>query len=406
MYFFLHEPKSNKDTPIYLIQYLKNEKKNFKYPTGQKVHPNDWDFNNRLPKSKRGAAGIQAKYLTSILNQYSKLLEDTMKDCIQKNVPVSRSFLKSVFDNHFKHKKTKVETLSVIQILQYFIDTKNKSGGKSKSWNDKYSNLINKLSEFEIYRKRTIEFEQIDYDFLDEYSGYLRQLKEKPYNDNTLYRHINFFFTFLNWARGRYHNLEKMKNPISSYDSDDIHLTDNEIELIEKVQLPRETLEWTRDLFLIGVYSGQRYSDYSVFELADVKGSMIIKRAEKTETESFIPLVPKLKALLEKYNWILPKMKAQKFRDRIKEICKICKINTIVKQTTYRGNEKIVEYNEKWKVVSSHTARRTYITLSSEKGMPDHIIMKITGIRDTETLKKYKKTSQRSVEDSAHKYAI
>jgi hypothetical protein len=38
--------------------------------------------------------------------------------------------------------------------------------------------------------------------------------------------------------------------------------------------------------------------------------------------------------------------------------------------------------------------------------MPDHIIMKVTGIRDTETLKKYKKTSQRSVEDLAHKYAI
>ena len=49
-----------------------------------------------------------------------------------------------------------------------------------------------------------------------------------------------------------------------------------------------------RDMFLIGVYSGQRFSDYSVFEKADVRKGMIIKRAEKTETNSYIPLHPKL----------------------------------------------------------------------------------------------------------------
>ena len=43
-------------------------------------------------------------------------------------------------------------------------------------------------------------------------------------------------------------------------------------------------------------------------------------------------------------------------------------------------------------MVSSHTARRTFITLSAENNMPDHIIMKIVGISDPKTLIKYKKT--------------
>ena len=106
MYFFLHEPKSNKDTPIFLIQYLKDEKKNFKYPTGQKINPNDWDFSNRLPQSKRGAAGVKARYLKSILDQYSELLEVTIRDCVKKNSPVTRVYLKSIFDGHFKHQKS------------------------------------------------------------------------------------------------------------------------------------------------------------------------------------------------------------------------------------------------------------------------------------------------------------
>lgn len=50
-------------------------------------------------------------------------------------------------------------------------------------------------------------------------------------------------------------------------------------------------------------------------------------------------------------------------------------------------------------MVCSHTARRIFITLSSERGMPDHIIMKITGIRDPNTLVKYKKTNQQIMSD-------
>jgi hypothetical protein len=370
MYFYLKEPNKDSETSIVLIYYVKSDpssSKNFKYSTGKKIHPKNWNSSSRLPKAKAGTEGKALKRIANSLSEYSKLLDDLLYEFEKDKIVVTKNLLRKRFDQHFKQSSANIEqsNLTVVELVQLFIDTKNKSGGQSKSWNEKYSNLKNKLSEFEKFRKQIIEFDQIDYDFLDEYSGYLRQLKEKPYNDNTLYRHINFFFTFINWARGKYHNLEKLKNPIRSYDSDDVHLTDKEIALIEKVELPRETLERTRDLFLIGVYSGQRYSDYSVFELADVKGNMIIKRAEKTETESFIPLVPKLKSLLEKYNWELPEMKVQKFRNRIKEICKICEINTTIKQTTYRGNEKVIEYKEKWQVVSSHTARRTYINVSS-----------------------------------------
>lgn len=409
MHFFLHEPKSTKDTPIFLIQYLKDEKKNFKYPTGQKIPPIDWDFNNRLPKSKRGAAGAQAKYLTSILNQYSSLLESTIKDCVQKNVPITRSYLKNVFDLHFKHKKRDVKILNVVDAVQDFIDTRNKSGGQSASWKQKYSNLKKKLEYFEEHKNKKLSFEDINQDWIDEYCGYLRAIKKepfKPHNDNTLHRNINFLFTFLYWAEGKHHNidLKKIKNSVKKYQPDDVHLTSKEVELLEQIKLPRESLERVRDLFLIGVYSGQRFSDYSVFEKADLKGDMIIKKAEKTENESFIPLHPKLKELLDKYDWKLPKISSQKFNLHIQDICKIAEIDDKVKETIYRGSEKEIVYRPKHEMISSHTARRTFITLSAERGMPDHIIMKITGIRDPKTLTKYKKTSQKSVVESMNKY--
>lgn len=409
MYFFLKEPKSGKYTLIYLIYYIKNQGKNFKYSTGKKAHPDDWNFEDRMPKSKRGAGGTISKHLSTILSQYSSFLEKTIRHCESENKPITREFLKASFDGYFKHKATNTEIKSVVGAVQDYIDAKNKSGGQSYSWKQKYSNLKKKLEYFEAHKSKKLNFEDINQDWIDEYCGYLRTIKKepfKPHNDNTLHRHINFLFTFLYWAQEKHHNLDlkKIENPVKKYQPDDVHLTNKEIELLEKIELPRKSLERVRDLFLIGVYSGQRFSDYSVFEKADLKGDMIIKKAEKTENESFIPLHQKLKKLLDKYDWKLPKISSQKFNIYIQEICEIAEINEEIKETIYRGSKKEIIYRPKYKMVSSHTARRTFITLSAEKGMPDHIIMKITGIKDPATLIKYKKTSQKSIVESMNKY--
>jgi len=409
MYFFLKEPNANKDTLIYLIYYIKKQGKNFKYSTGQKSHPDDWNFDDRLPKSKRGSAGVKARHLSSILSQYSSLLEKTIKHCQSENEPITRDFLKFTFDGHFRYKGADRKIKSVVDAVQDFIDTKDRSGGLSTSWKQKYSNLKKKLQYFGEHKNKKLSFEEIDQDWIDEYCGYLRTIDKepfKPHNDNTLHRNINFLFTFLYWAEGKHHNinLKKIKNPVKRYQPDDVHLTGKEVELLEQIKLPRASLERVRDLFLIGVYSGQRFSDYSVFEKSDLKGDMIIKKAEKTEQESFIPLHSKLERLLDKYDWKLPKISSQKFNIHIQDICKIAEIDEKVKETIYRGSEKKVVYKPKFEMVTSHTARRTFITLSAERGMPDHIIMKITGIRNPKTLTKYKKTSQKSVVESMDRY--
>lgn len=409
MYFFLKERNSNKATLIYLIYYLKNEGKNFKYSTGQKVLPDDWNFDDRMPKAKRGAGGVISKHISSVLSKYSDHLDEMIKKCERDNKPLRKELLKNSFDQKFKHTVKIIEDNGVVSAVQDFIDAKNKSKGQSKSWNQKYSNLKKKLECFEEHKRRKIIFDDINQDWLDEYCGYLRTINRKPFkphNDNTLHRNINFLFTFLIWSEEKYHKikLNKIKNEVKKYQPDDVFLTSDEVKRIEEIELPRESLNRARDLFLIGVYSGQRFSDYSVFEKADVMGDMIIKKAEKTESESFIPLHSKLKSLLDKYDWNLPSITSQKFNPHIQEICKIAEINEEIKETIYRGAKKEIVYNSKAKMVSSHTARRTFITLSSERGMPDHIIMKITGIKDPKTLLKYKKTSQQSVIDSMNKY--
>ena len=72
-----------------------------------------------------------------------------------------------------------------------------------------------------------------------------------------------------------------------------------------------------------------------------------------------------------------------------------------IKNTVYYGTKKEVVIKQRWQMVGSHTARRTFITIAAEKSMPDHIIMSITGIRDPKTLNKYKKINKESITASA-----
>lgn len=87
----------------------------------------------------------------------------------------------------------------------------------------------------------------------------------------------------------------------------------------------------------------------------------------------------------------MPKVSNQKFNQNIKKVCKIAGFTDEITKTTYIGNKKIESIEPFYKRVGSHTARRTFITLASEANVPDHIIMGICGIRDSKTLKTYKK---------------
>ena len=273
-------------------------------------------------------------------------------------------------------------------------------GTLTKGSQTKYRQSRDKFKRFQ--GNRQLKLKDMTDTVLRAFVAYMRDVYQNT--NNSLSRNLVFFKTFLNWniKKGRAVPDDFKQVTIKKRDTDDIALTQEEINILETINLDHG-LEIYRDMFLIGVYSGQRFSDYSVFEKADVRDGMIIKRAEKNETNSYIPLHSKLEKLLDKYDWQFKTISSQKFNKAIQKICKKAGFNDEVKKTRYLGSKKMIERFQRWEIVTSHTARRTFITLSSEKGMPDHIIMSITGIRDPKTLNKYKKLNLDSVMDQATK---
>lgn len=391
MYFFLNKPH-NKTSAIRLRYYVKSEKQTFVYSTGISIDPKNWNKENRMPKAKAGAAGFELKQITSQLNRYVEELHTSINNIEFEDKPVTREELKKRLNQRFKHVFVKKTTL--IDHLDAFIEEKVSFGKYQNRTIDKYNALKNKI----IYFKKDAKLTDINKKFMIDFINFLR-LKHNM-TDITLNRNIGYLKTFLKWCRYSGIKLDETYNQVtvSTRDADHVHLSKEQVQILEDLSL-NKTLNKYRELFLIGVYSGQRFSDYTVFKKSDVVNGRIEKRAEKTDYKSYIPISKKLEKLLNKWEWRLPKVSNQKFNQNIKKVCKIAGFTNEVTKTTYIGNKKIESIEPFYKRVGSHTARRTFITLAANANVPDHVIMAICGIRDSKTLKTYKKFNPNVLED-------
>ena len=391
MYFFLNKPNSN-ISPIRLRYYIKSEKKIFNYSTGISIDPKNWNKENRMPKAKAGAAGFELKQITSQLNRYVEELHTSINNIELEDKPVTREELKKRLNQRFKYVFVKNTTL--LDHLDAFIGEKVSFGKYQNRTIDKYNALKNKI----IYFKKDAKLTDINKKFMIDFINFLR-LKHNM-TDITLNRNIGYLKTFLKWCRYSGFKIDETYNQVtvSTRDADHIHLSKLQVHLLSTLKL-NKTLDKYRDLFLIGVYSGQRFSDYTVFKKSDVVNGRIEKRAEKTDYKSYIPISKNLEKLLDKWDWRLPKVSNQKFNQNIKEVCRIAGFTEEVTRTTYIGNKKIESIEPFYKRVGSHTARRTFITLAANASVPDHVIMAICGIRDSKTLKTYKKFNPNILED-------
>jgi len=166
-------------------------------------------------------------------------------------------------------------------------------------------------------------------------------------------------------------------------DIDAVYLTNEEIDML--YNLPLTGIQAScRDLFLIGCYTALRYSDSSTLTLWDISAGYIVKRTQKTQAAVTIPIHPRVREILHKYQGA-PKVNISTLNQQIKPICLAAGIRDKVAITTNR----ITEYREKWELVSSHTARRSGATNMFLAGIPILSIMKITGHKSEKVFLNY-----------------
>ena len=190
--------------------------------------------------------------------------------------------------------------------------------------------------------------------------------------------------------------------------------------------------EQARDIFMIGVWTAQRVSDYNYIQKEDfntlVKNvlreeddpdhpgekkawverqeiTFLNIRQQKTGAKVAIPCNSALKAILEKYDYQVPHLPDQVINRYIKDIAQAAGLTDLVEIESTKGCTPKTEKIEKYKLIHTHTARRTGATLMYLDGIDIYDIMKITGHTSPKMLKKYiRADSLQVVEKLTDKY--
>jgi len=188
----------------------------------------------------------------------------------------------------------------------------------------------------------------------------------------------------------KYHtNLDFNQFHKTTEQPDTVYLTKDEIDRIYNLEIKDEMHRRVRDLFLVGVYTAARFSDYSELSSNNVQNGRIVFVQHKTAGKVIIPLAPRVDEILRRYGGKVPKVCQVIFNRYIKDVCRDAGIDDNVSVTRSKGALHVTQILPKWKLVSSHTARRTGCTLLYMSGIPMRQIMLLSGHKSESSFLRY-----------------
>ena len=397
--FKLKEPNSEKQTLIYFRSYFGNENKNFIYSTGEKIKPSEWDFENRLPNDLNGRTqrAVNHRSIKKQLDRYSGFFTEIVNRYKNIDEELTIDIARQRFDEEFKKIKIKDD---FFRIYDEFIQEKENdySGNSiSKSTKDRYDYNKRLLQDFQDYYKLKLRLGNFDDKIYNKFLKYCIEIKD--HSANTVHRNVGLLKTFLYWALSKKYtynnNFINFKKP-PKFRTDEIALNYQQVEEIYLYDFSKnKRLERVRDLFVFGCVTGMRFGNYSRISKQDIQGDFIRVVDLKSKSKKLsIPLNSISKAILEKYDYILPNISNQKMNEFIKEVFKEMKFTEDIKKTMKYGDELVDKKSEFWERISSHTARRSFITIMKNNKVPDKVIMSYTGHTSLEVFNNYYRPSE------------
>ena len=296
-------------------------------------------------------------------------------------------------------------------IEQFIINSKtriNPRTGKpiSEGTIKSYRNVCDRLIEYARVKKKRVDFDTITIDFYDDFKRFM--ITEKNYAVNTIGRYFNTLITIMNEAteRGLNSNLvyKSKRFIVDKEETENIFLNDNELVEIYELDLSDfPKLDNARDLFLIGCYTGLRFSDYQELDLKKLtKENTLEVRQKKTQKRLTIPFYhPIVLAIKEKYNGkthnSLPRpISNQKLNKYIKEVgSMVSSLNNKVDKNITIGGVKVILQKPKYSFITTHTARRSFASNLVLKGKNIFDIMEATGHQSEKAFRNYVKIEAR-----------
>jgi site-specific recombinase XerD len=377
--FYLKPSKNEKDGLKSIYMRITLESQRFEMSTKFKCHPYKWNAESHQVKGKTEEARMINNYLDSLqlkVHQSRKYLLDHDLDVTLENI---RNVLRGKTEQNrmileiFAEHNEKMEALVGKEFAEGTLERYRTSYEHTKAfiqWK---------------YKVEDIEIKKLDYDFIADYSFWLKSVRGCGHNTTVKYLG-NFKKIVLGCIKRGWLNRDpflgfKMVKKEVPRD----YLTSEELDALEGKYFEIERLGQVRDIFLFSCYTGLAYIDVKKLRRDQVfvgmdKEKWIATNRQKTESSVRIPLLPKAQRLIDKYKdypkcgtegLVLPVLSNQKMNAYLKEIADLCGIK---KELTF------------------HIARHTFATtVTLSNGVPIETVSKMLGHKSLKQTQHYAK---------------
>ena len=284
---------------------------------------------------------------------------------------------------------------NLISVFENYTEERIIERGLSDGSRELYMSLLAALKSYD----STIGLKQIDSRWI---TGFIAHMCSEGISNRTQSNYYNVFKTFLRHCVERDmidSDILKYKPKFKIVENDVVYLTADELhrlytaDLSDMNVLKPEIVNAVRDVFVVQCLTGLRYSDmcniYKENIQEDDGGKYITLITKKTLKRIKIYFNDRALHILEIWKYNLPHPKLEVINRWLPKICKHAGITGRVEVVKLIGNKRVSEYKDKWEVIRSHTARRTFITLMLECGENITTIRSITGHTQLSSFSKY-----------------
>ncbi len=366
------------------------------------------------PKKERVRSVVDAKskdFVNTELEALSRSIADNYIIESNSRQNIGTSWLRTQIEKHFGNIENPDNSHKVyfMDWVQRYIDEAPEKLYRGKPISlrtiQHYQTTFNKVKSYLDKKDIKLRHEDINLKFYRNLVAFLR--KEDKLSDNSIGGHIN---NIKLWARNidieglpicpEYRHSEFIAPQAKTYD---VYLKEREIAIIRDLDLSDNSrLSNTRDLFIIGLRTGLRISDFMRLKDINIQKEQIQITTAKTGNDVIIPLHKDVKQVLKNNDGLPSAISDQKFNKYVKELCESAGINQKVE-----GAKMITEKKEdgskisrkkkgiypKYELISSHICRRSFATNLYGK-LPNMTIMSITGHKTEGSIPKIFKNQQ------------
>ena len=271
-----------------------------------------------------------------------------------------------------------------------------------------YKTTQSLLVKFQNHTKTVIQLKDFSQSVIDKFSDFM--ILDEEFAMNTHAKSMMDLLQIIKYAV-KHKKIPAAKMVELEFDTrreetDSIYLTEDEIlQLLDIHEFEEPEHEQVRDVFVLGCFTGMRFSDYSKIDTSAIRNNRLEFVQKKTGAKATIPIHPVVNAILKKYDNMLPKVPPNNEFNRIIKIVgeKLpCLHVPFTKQVTYK--RVLTEFVAmKYSFLQTHTARRSFCSNEYLKGTDPMIIMSISGHRSHKSFMRYIKVSGEQFADKLEK---